>query len=207
MYWMWRVFNRWCKSLLHVSVCLSAVLPGVDVFFQEGHLEKLRGKNVALLTNHTGVSQNLTPTAKLLQENAQTYRVVAFFSPEHGWQGSFYAAESCEHKREKRTKIPIYSLHGKHHRPTKEMLADVDVLLCDLQSVGVRSYTYEATLFYVMEAAAKAGVEVIVFDRPNPINGLVVDGPLLSEKWRSKIGYINVPYCHGMTIGELAQFF
>ena len=87
------------------------------------------------------------------------------------------------------------------------MLKGIDVIVYDIQCTGVRAYTYPTTLFYMMEEAAKLGIEVIVLDRPNPINGLTVDGPMLEEKWRSYIGYINVPYCHGMTIGELARFF
>ena len=89
----------------------------------------------------------------------------------------------------------------------EEMLKGIDVIIYDIQCTGVRAYTYPTTLFYMMEAAAKEGIEVIVLDRPNPINGITIDGPMLEEQWRSYIGYINVPYCHGMTIGELAQFF
>jgi uncharacterized protein YbbC (DUF1343 family) len=87
------------------------------------------------------------------------------------------------------------------------MLQGLDAIIYDIQCTGVRAYTYPTTLFYMMEEAVKLGIEVIVLDRPNPINGLTVDGPMLEEKWRSFIGYINVPYCHGMTIGELARFF
>ncbi len=179
---------------------------GVDLFFHEGGVKKVQGKRVALVTNHTGVDSNLVSTAQLLQDHAKEYTIAAFFSPEHGWSGNRYASEACC-DRAQHDSIPIYSLHGKTRRPTQAMLKGIDVILYDIQSIGVRSYTYETTLFYVMEAAAKEKIEVIVLDRPNPINGLTVDGPLLEEKWRSMIGYINVPYCHGMTIGELASFF
>lgn len=179
---------------------------GVDNFFCDDEIEKIKGKRVALVTNHTGVNRHLVPTAELLKKHEKGYRIAAFFSPEHGWAGDGYAWEYCAHTYDQ-NRIPIYSLHGKTYRPTKEMLKGIDVIIYDIQSIGVRSYTYEATLFYVMEEAAKAGIEVIVLDRPNPINGVTVDGPLLDEKWRSMIGYINIPYCHGMTIGELAQLF
>ena len=98
-------------------------------------------------------------------------------------------------------------MHGATDRPTEEMLKGIDSLVFDIQDLGTRSYTYCTTLFYAMEEAAKRGIEVIVLDRPNPINGMTIDGPLLDEKYRSKLGYINVPYCHGMTIGELAKYF
>ena len=179
---------------------------GVDTFFAEGHIRKLKGKCVGLVTNHTGVNRNLIPTTTLLKSHAKEYQIAAFFSPEHGFTGIQYAFEKSKNSKDEDL-IPIYSLHGSTYRPTKEMLKGVDILIYDIQGVGVRSYTYMTTLFYVMEAAAKRNIEVIVLDRPNPINGLIVDGPLLEEKWRSFIGYINVPYCHGMTIGELAHFF
>jgi uncharacterized protein YbbC (DUF1343 family) len=142
---------------------------------------------------------------QLLQDNADHYKIVALFSPEHGLQGQQYAWEFVHHGDDKG--IPIYSLHGETRRPKPHMLKGIDALIYDIQCTGVRAYTYPTTLFYTMEEAAKLGIEVIVFDRPNPINGLVVDGPMLEEKWRSFIGYINIPYCHGMTIGELATFF
>ncbi len=180
----------------------AAVSPGIDVFFDEGHFEGLQEKRAALLTNHTGVDSQMRSTFDRLKEKIQ---ITALFSPEHGINGQHYAFEKVKDGAE--SGIPIYSLHGKTRRPTPEMLKNIDVLIYDIQSTGVRSYTYQTTLFYAMEEAAKLGIEVIVLDRPNPINGLVVDGPMLEEKWRSFIGYINVPYCHGMTIGELAKFF
>jgi uncharacterized protein YbbC (DUF1343 family) len=185
------------------SVSLFATVSvGVDVFFDEDHLSQLKNKKIALLTNHTGVNRDMVSTIELFQKTKQ---LVALFSPEHGLKGSGYAAESIQHGKE--GEIPVYSLHGTTRRPKPEMLKNIDVIVYDIQCTGVRAYTYPTTLFYIMEEAAKAGIEVIVLDRPNPINGLTVDGPMLEEKWRSFIGYINIPYCHGMTIGELAQFF
>jgi len=181
-----------------------AVLPGVDVFFEEGQYKRLKGKRIGLITNQTGVDCRLRPTLQLLCEQPDL-EVVALFSPEHGLNGQNYAEAAV--KNEKSGNLPVYSLFGATRRPTEEMLKNIEVLIYDIQCVGSRVYTYPTTLFYVMEEAAKRDIEVIVFDRPNPINGLMIDGPMLEEKWRSFIGYINVPYCHGMTIGELARFF
>lgn len=175
---------------------------GVDVFFEEGHLTHLKGKKIGLLTNHTGVNSQMRSTLQLFLDH---YQISALFCPEHGLKGQHYAFEHILHSSEKG--IPVYSLHGETRRPKPEMLKDLDVIVYDIQCTGVRAYTYPTTLFYTMEEAAKQTIEVIVLDRPNPINGLIVDGPMLDSRFRSFIGYINIPYCHGMTIGELAQFF
>lgn len=179
---------------------------GVEVFFSEGHIHQLKAKRVALITNHTGVDRHLRSTIDRLSHPSSGVKLVALFAPEHGINGQAYAWESVD-KQKKYLGIPVYSLHGKTRRPTESMLQGIDVIIYDIQDIGARSYTYTTTLFYVMEEAAKRNLPVIVLDRPNPINGLIVDGPMLEESWRSYIGYINVPYCHGMTIGELAQLF
>ncbi len=176
---------------------------GVDVFFKDAHYKGLQNKRVGLVSNHTGVDKMMTPTIDVLQKEG--IKIVALFSPEHGWSGTDHAGENTSDG--KAGKLKVYSLHGKTRRPTEEMLKGIDILIYDIQDIGVRSYTYATTLFYVMEEAAKRNIPVIVFDRPNPINGLIIDGGMLEPKWRSFIGYVNVPYCHGMTIGELATFF
>lgn len=184
------------------------VLTGVDVFFQPGHqggVHDLKGCRVGLITNQTGMNRNLKTTIELFREHATNFKLVALFSPEHGIDGLSYAGESINDG--KKGTLRVYSLHGKTRRPTKAMLEGIDVLVFDIQDIGSRSYTYASTLYYVMEEAAKVGIEVIVLDRPNPMNGLIVDGPMLQENLRSFVGYINVPYCHGMTLGELAHFF
>lgn len=163
---------------------------------------RLKEKRIAILTNHTGVDSQMRSTLQLFQDQGNVH---AIFSPEHGLKGQHHAADKVKHGDEKG--IAVYSLHGDTRRPTPAMLKDIDVVIYDIQCTGVRAYTYLTTLFYVMEEAAKLGIEVIVLDRPNPINGLTIDGPMLEDQWRSFIGYINVPYCHGMTIGELSQFF
>lgn len=188
--------------LLSVPI-FSSISLGVDTFFEENLAQKLSGKKVALAINHTSVNQKMEPTLSLFARHK--IPVVALFSPEHGVDGKGYAAENIGHSQHEG--IPIFSLHGKTRRPTSEMLAGIDVIIYDIQCTGARAYTYPTMLFYIMEEAAKKGIQVIVLDRPNPIGGNIVDGPMLDDKWRSYIGYINVPYCHGMTIGELARFF
>ncbi|MBI3236525.1 MAG: DUF1343 domain-containing protein [Chlamydiales bacterium] len=192
--------------LFSTPVWTATVQLGTDLFFQEEHIKKWKGKRVGLITNHTGVDSRLRPTVDLFLDHEKQIKLVALFAPEHGIHGQAHAAESVEDLKKYRG-IPVYSLHGIHRRPTAEMLKGIDLIVYDIQDIGCRSYTYTTTLFYVMEEAAKKGIPVVVLDRPNPINGLIVDGPMLEEKWRSFIGYINVPYCHGMTVGELARFF
>lgn len=188
---------------IFVLPLFAAIDLGVDVFVKDGYDKKLKDKRIGLISNQTGVNKRHIPTLNVLKECG--LKVAALFSPEHGWQGHAYAWENV--KDGATENLPVYSLHGKTRRPTDEMLKGIDVLIYDIQDIGVRSYTYATTLFYVMEEAAKKKISVIVFDRPNPINGVIIDGAMLEDKWRSFIGYVNVPYCHGMTIGELANFF
>lgn len=192
--------------LLSSPLLASKVELGVDLFFKEGIVNELKGKRVALVTNQTGVDSQLRSTVELFLEHKQDVKLVALFAPEHGIHGKAYAWEHIEDQK-KVAGIPVYNLHGDTRRPTDQMLAKVDVIVYDIQDIGCRSYTYTTTLCYVMEEAAKRNIPVIVLDRPNPINGIIVDGPMLDEQWRSFIGYVNVPYCHGMTIGELARLF
>lgn len=190
------LFSYTCSTFPTVSL-------GVDAFFDENMAQKLAGKRVALAINHTSVNQKRQSTLSLFIKNK--IHVVALFSPEHGVDGRAYAAEKIDHSHYQG--IPIFSLHGATRRPSADMMKGIDVIVYDIQCTGVRAYTYPTMLFYIMEEAAKTGIQVIILDRPNPIGGTIVDGPMLEEKWRSYIGYINVPYCHGMTIGELALFF
>jgi uncharacterized protein YbbC (DUF1343 family) len=192
--------------LMHFHAYSANILLGVDVFFDDGLIHELKGKRVGLVTNHTGVNSSMRSTIDLFLDHAPEITLAALFAPEHGLNGQAYAFEEVSEIKGP-AGIPVYSLHGKTRRPTDRMLQGIDVIVYDIQDIGCRSYTYTTTLCYVMEEAAKRGIPVIVFDRPNPINGLIVDGPMLQKEWRSYIGYIDVPYCHGMTIGELARFF
>jgi len=186
----------------------SKVTVGAEILFTDNYVDVLKGKKIGLITNHTAVTKKMEHTVDLLKKHAKknAYTLTALFAPEHGITGAVHANENIEDGVDA-DGIPIFALHGKTKRPTAAMLKNVDLLIFDIQDVGSRSYTYITTLFYVMEEAAKNKIPVLVLDRPNPINGVVVDGPMLEEKWRSIVGYINVPYCHGMTIGELAAFF
>jgi len=198
-----------------LTICLltplnatTKVKVGADLLLTEDYIHLIKGKRVGLITNHTAVNSKMISTINLLKKEASKngFTLAALFAPEHGITGSAHASESIQDEKDP-DGIPIYSLHGKTRRPTEKMLSKIDVLIYDIQDIGSRSYTYITTLFYVMEEAAKYHIPIIVLDRPNPINGVVIDGPMMEEKWRSMVGYINVPYCHGMTIGELARFF
>ncbi len=196
----------WVFLLACVSIIAQPkVQLGSDRLFVDPNLGLLNGKRVGILTNQTGLDSQLRSTVEQLMENQGPFQVVALFCPEHGLKGISFAGEKVSHS--KVGHLPCYSLHGVHRRPTDEMLKGIDVIVYDIQDVGSRAYTYTTTLYYMMEEAAKRKIEVIVLDRPNPMGGVIIDGPMLQEKERSFLGYINVPYCHGMTIGELALFF
>lgn len=202
-YFVWIVF-------FSVSFFLQAsqVQLGVDQLFSKEYAPLLKGKNIGLVTNHTAINSRIQTTSSLLKSNASTYgyTIKALFAPEHGINGNQYACEDISHSKDKEG-IPIFSLHGETRRPTQKMLQGINLLIFDIQDIGSRSYTYITTLFYVMEEAAKWNIPVLILDRPNPINGLVVDGPILEKKWSSMVGYISIPYCHGMTVGELGNYF
>lgn len=186
----------------------AKVKVGADVLFTPEYDSLLKGKKIGLITNHTAINGKMQSTISLLKTHAKAkgFILQALFAPEHGLNGAVHAADIIKNGTYP-DNIPIFSLYGSTHRPTPEMLKTIDLLIYDIQDIGSRSYTYSSTLFYAMEEAAKHKVPVVVLDRPNPINGITVDGPLMEEKWRSIVGYIDVPYCHGMTIGELAKFF
>lgn len=191
--------------LLLALPLLGQVKAGVDVLFEDpSYLSHIRGKRIGLVSNQTAVNGRREFTFDLFR-NSENCQLVALFAPEHGFFGDLYADKKFADS--KWEGISVYSLYGEHRRPQAEMLKGIDLIVFDIQEVGVRTYTYASTLFYVMEEAAKAQIPVLVLDRPNPLGGLLVDGPTLDLKYRSFIGYIAVPYCHGMTIGELARFF
>lgn len=197
--------RRFLLLLLLPFSLFGQVKVGVDVLMDEGYSALFKGKRIGLVSNQTAVNHELKTTFEILKENARDFELVALFAPEHGFYGDAYAYENVADR--KHQGVSLYNLNGDRRRPTKEMLAGVDLLVYDIQDIGSRSYSYISTLFYTMEEAAKLGIKVIVLDRPNPLGGKVVDGPLVDEKWRSFISYVNVPYCHGMTIGELSHFF
>ncbi len=189
-------------SLLQGELQNSKVKLGIDTLI-ESKVHLLKGKKLGVIINHSSVNAKLETSLSLFLEHGN---VTAIFTPEHGFDGVARASEKVRNTVGPND-IPIYSLHGEHRRPTKAMLKNVDTLIFDIQDIGSRSYTYISTLFYAMDEAARENIDFIVLDRPNPLGGITVDGPMLDEEQRSFLGYINIPYCHGMTIGELAQYY
>ncbi len=164
----------------------------------------MRKKRLGLLTHPAGVNRNGTSTVEVLRRG-RGVKLVCLFAPEHGIYGNEAASVNVEDTLDLRTGLPVYSLHGKNRRPTREQLKTIDALVIDLQDIGVRSYTFNVVMRYAMEACFLSGVEVIVLDRPNPLGGLKVDGPMLDRDLRSGVGAFPVPYVHGLTMGELAR--
>ena len=176
---------------------------GLDVLEAE-KFAPLRGKHVGLITNHTGLDFQGRSTIDLLA-HAPGVQLVALFSPEHGIAG--HSDEKIASAKDASTGLPIYSLYGDHLRPTDEMLQGIDALVFDVQDAGVRFYTYTSTMAYCMEEAAKRNISFFVLDRPNPLNGETVEGPMLDAEKTSFVAYYPLPVRYAMTIGELAQFF
>ena len=167
----------------------------------EKYLPLLKDKRVALFSNHTGMVDD-RHTLDILLDNK--VNVVCIFSPEHGFRGTADAGEHVSSSVDEPTGVPIASLYdGKKRGPSKETMDGLDVIVVDIQDVGLRYYTYYCTMIDLMNAAAEAGKEVVVLDRPNP-NGMTVDGPLLDMKYQSGVGRLPIPVVHGMTLGELA---
>ncbi|MEJ1239568.1 DUF1343 domain-containing protein [Chryseolinea sp. T2] len=163
-------------------------------------LDKLRGKNVALVVNYTAMvgKTHLADTLRALGVN-----IIKIMSPEHGFRGNATAGEHVSDGLDTKTGLPVVSLYGKGRKPTPEQLADVDIVVFDIQDVGVRFFTYVGTLHYVMEACAENNRKVIVLDRPNP-NAGYIDGPIMHKEFETFIGMHAVPVVHGLTVGEYA---
>ena len=176
---------------------------GNEVLAQSG-FKALQGKRAGLITNPSGVNRNLESTIDVLRR-APGVNLVALFGPEHGIYGDVPAGDKIEGRTDARTGLPVHSLYGKTRKPTPEMLQGLDALVYDLQDTGCRSYTFISTMGVAMEACGEAGVELIVLDRPYPLGGVRVEGPMVEEKFRSFVSQWNVPYVYGMTCGELAQ--
>lgn len=196
-----------CAALMSlITVTLAAgprVKTGIDVLRDRG-FDILKGKRVGLITNPTGITADLQSTVDVLF-NAPGVKLVALFGPEHGVRGDEDAGKSVETYADPKTGLTVYSLYGKTRKPTKEMLQGVDVLVYDIQDIGVRSYTYISTMGLAMEAAAENNIPLVVLDRPDPLTGTRVEGPMLHPRFKSFIGAFPVPYVYGMTAGELAK--
>ena len=179
------------------------VLTGIDVLNRD-NFKQLDGMRIGLVTNHTGRDRDGRQTIDVLSK-APNVKLIALFSPEHGIRG--LADEKVSDSKDDATGLPIYSLYGETRRPRPEHLKDLDAVVFDIQDIGARFYTYISTLGYLMEEAAKVKLPVIVLDRPNPIGGIDVEGPIADADKLSFVVYHTLPVRHGLTIGELAQLF
>lgn len=195
-------------SVLLTAACAQAqpvcepVMTGIEVLESYG-FEELVGKKVGLVTNPSGVDRNLRSTIDILYQ-APEVNLVALFGPEHGVRGDAYAGDYVASSNDPATGLPVYSLYGPNREPTQEMLKGIDVMVYDIQDVGTRCYTFISTLGLVMRACAKAGIEVLVLDRPNPLGGLKVEGPLVEDGFYSFVSEFHIPFVYGLTVGELA---
>ncbi len=179
---------------------IGQVIPGA--YQTQKYLPLLKGKQVALVVNHTSVIGKTHLADSLLALGIQVKRI---FAPEHGFRGTADAGTHIDNEVDAKTGLPLVSLYGKHKKPSPEDLAGIDVVIFDIQDVGARFYTYSSTLLYVQEACAENKVKLLVFDRPNP-NGHYVDGPVLDPtKYASFVGLTAIPVVHGLTMGEYAQ--
>ena len=192
------------KGNVHIKLQLKQpLMTGLDVLIENNCLQ-LKDKRVGLITNQTGVTskmvQNINAFIKL--ENVD---LKAIFSPEHGLFGSVSAGEKIYNKTDSVYGIPLYSLYGNNKKPNKDMLKNLDILVFDIQDIGIRSYTYISTMGLAMEAAQESGLEFMVLDRPNPLGLKKIEGNILSLSFKSFIGRYPIPYVHGLTSGELAK--
>jgi uncharacterized protein YbbC (DUF1343 family) len=173
---------------------------GIDILV-ERNFSLLSGKRVGLITNPSGVTNTLVSTVDILGR-AKDFKLVALYGPEHGVRGDVAVGGRVDSTTDSATGIPVYSLYGKSTTP--EMLKGVDVLVYDIQDIGVRSYTYINTMAAAMEAAAENNIEFVVLDRPDPLTGNKIEGNILEKKYKSFVGMFPIPYVYGMTCGELA---
>ena len=183
-------------------VASATVKPGVEVL-RDGGFAQLQGKRVGLLTNPSGVDNNLVSTIDILAQ-AEGVKLNALYSPEHGVRGDVLAGEKVDTYVDKNTGVKVFSLYGKNKKPSAEMLKDIDVLVYDIQDNGCRSFTFISTMGLCMEACAENGKEFMVLDRPNPLSGLKVEGNLVEEGFFSLVSQFPIPYLYGLTPGELA---
>lgn len=180
----------------------ALVVTGLDAA-EETDFEQFAGKRVGIITNQTGVDRQGRSSVDALFASRKA-KLVAIFSPEHGFRGSAADGEIISNSTDPVTGLPIYSLYGSVHRPTSAMLAGIDVLVFDIQDIGARFYTYLTTMALCMEEAGKRNIPFVVLDRPNPISGMVLEGPVLPASIQDFTGYFPVPVRHAMTAGEMA---
>lgn len=176
---------------------------GIEVL-KETKFKNLQGKKVGLITNPTGVDNNLKSTIDILHE-APEVQLVALYGPEHGVRGDVHAGDKIDTFTDPNTGVTVFSLYGATRKPTKEMLEGIDVLVYDIQDIGCRSYTYISTMYLAMQAASENDIEFMVLDRPNPLGGYKVEGNLAADGFISFVSQLKIPYVYGLTCGELAN--
>jgi uncharacterized protein YbbC (DUF1343 family) len=182
-----------------------AVQFGVDLLIDQ-HLDLIQGRLAGLISNASGITSDLTSNVRALLCEPGV-QLIALFGPEHGFNATAADGAIVDSGVDPHTALPVFSLYGLERKPTAEMLDGLQLLIFDIQTVGVRFYTYVTTLLYTLQAAAAHGIPVVVCDRPNPIGGTIVEGPLLAPGYESFVGAGPLPIRHGLTIGELARFF
>ena len=188
-----------------VAAASPAIALGDDVFLAD-RWRALRGRRVGLITNQSGVTSRGVLLVDAIRENPGI-DLRAIYAPEHGFRGNHSAGAYVGSYVDPQTGLPVYSLYGPNRHPSAEMLRDVDVLLFDIQDVGSRAYTFISTMAYAMQSAAQYGKSIWVLDRPNPVGGYIVEGPVMEPEDESFIGLYPIAFRHGMTVGELARMF
>ena len=193
-----------CIAMMTTSVYAQKIkiMTGIEVLKQT-KFKAIEGKRVGLITNPTGVDNNLKSTIDILHE-APNVNLVALYGPEHGVRGDVHAGDKIETFTDPNTGVPVYSLYGATRKPTAEMLEGIDVLVYDIQDIGCRSYTYISTMYLAMQAAAENNIAFVVLDRPNPVGGLKVEGNIVEDGFISFVSQLKIPYLYGLTCGELA---
>ena len=189
--------------LLTAPVYGQKIKTGLEVL-KSKNFKVLEGKRVGLITNPTGIDNNVKSTIDVLFE-AKNVKLVALFGPEHGVRGDVHAGDKVDNMADPKTGLPVYSLYGKTRKATPEMLKGIDVLVYDIQDIGCRSFTYISTMGLAMEAAAENNIEFVVLDRPNPLGGNKIEGNLVEDGFISFVSQFKIPYVYGMTCGELAM--
>ena len=194
--------------LMFLCITLNAqesnhqVMLGIDNLIEMNFLP-LQGKKISLLTNTSGRTGDLTLTAEVFSRN-QECELVSTLTPEHGFYATAPAGQDVGN--ETLYDVPVYSLYGKYRRPTKSMLESCDIVVVDIQDIGIRSYTYISTVYNVMDACAEYGKQLFILDRPNPLGGMLIDGSIADTNLLSFVGIVPIPYIHGLTIGEFALY-
>ena len=200
---MKKIFTTALAALLTLGAA-AQVKPGIEVL-RDRDFAPLQGLRVGLITNPTGVDNELKSTIDILHE-APGVELVALFSPEHGVRGDVHAGDHVAQYTDPATGVPVYSIYGSTRKPTPEMLKDLDVLVYDIQDIGCRSFTFISTMGVAMEACAEQGKKFMVLDRPNPVGGNKIEGNLVEDSCISFVSQFPIPYLYGMTPGELAMY-